>query len=94
MCVAKFRKRLTKLRDRLGKEAQLQAFESFWLILDADGALRLHGCESIVTCTDTEISVACRDGVVTLKGMSLFGRGFGQSEIEVNGKIESIVFTK
>lgn len=87
-------KRFVGLNDRLGKEAQLQAFESFWLFLDADGALRLHGCENIVTCTDTEISVVCRYGIATLKGIGLFVRAFGQAEIEVNGKIESIVFTK
>ena len=86
--------RLNRLKDRIGRETQLLPFESFWMYLDAEGSLTLHGCGKLITCTDSEIAVECIGRITALRGTRLQVRALGQREMEVSGNIEQITFTK
>lgn len=83
---------ITRAKDTLGKDAGLQAFESFWLLLEADGTLRLHGCDNIAVCSESNIAATCKNGLVSVSGAGLMMREFNRKEIEISGIIDSIVF--
>ena len=88
------RKQIVRIKDRFGREAELHAIESFYLHMDSDGVLTLHGFEKIRGCTDTEITARCADRDVVLVGSGFVVRSLDRSELEISGTVKNISFQK
>ena len=83
---------MLRFRNRLGKATELQSFESFSMLLDADGTLTFTGERSIDRYTDEEIIARFPPRRVFIRGKNLFLFELAEKEMSVCGKIGEIRF--
>ncbi len=86
--------KLIRLRDTVGKDAQLGAFARFRLQLDAENELTVCGCESLRDVSDTYICIACSDRIVELWGTGLQIVVFDDTELRFSGIVDKIGFCR
>lgn len=86
--------RIVRMRDKIGKDAQLAVFESFRLQLDTENELTVCGCESLRDISETYICIACSDRIVELWGKDLQIVVFDDTELRFCGDFEKIGFCR
>lgn len=80
------------LTDKIGRDLEIDTFESFSVHMNAGGELRVKSAASVHVCTDAEIVLVCRDRIVQIKGCELRLLYFAPEETVVAGRIEHICF--
>lgn len=80
----------TRFRDRILRDAQVHGFESFYLLLEADGVLSVHGCEKMEEITDKSIELICSDRILKVQGFELDLLMMQGKDVRIGGRIGSV----
>lgn len=86
----KRKSRLRQFTDRLGRDAQIETFESMLLQLNADGELTVHGVSDVLFCTPEQIVFESAGVRFCLTGEGLRFLSFSPQETAVAGEIRKI----
>ncbi|MDR0822148.1 MAG: hypothetical protein LBN40_06805 [Oscillospiraceae bacterium] len=82
--VYKFANKLDNMKRALEKHSYVQ--------LKDDTELTAEPTEALITCSSGEVRIALRQNILVVTGTRLTVRGFGDSGLNVTGKISGIRF--
>ena len=85
---------LQRFKNRLGKAAELESFESFSMLMDANGTLTFTGERRIEAYGDNEIAAVFQPGRICVNGRDLFLFELTERETSICGVIEEIRFER
>ena len=84
--------RIRKLADQVGRDLEIEAFESFFMQMNSSGELCVRSVGSVRVCTEEEIVLVCRYMLLHIKGNGLRMLCFSERETVIAGRIAAISF--
>ncbi len=86
--------RIMMLTDKLGRELEINTFESFFLSLNSVNELYIKGCGTIISCSEKELYLKGTGREIHIMGTNLMIQAYTESELLIKGKVRSISFDK
>lgn len=86
------KRKLRLLADRVGRNMDIDTFESLLLQMDSSGTIRIKGCISTETYTVQEIVLFCRYGEIRILGSDLKLPVYSESETVISGQVSGLHF--
>ena len=84
------KRKLRSLADRLGRDAQIETFESFLLQMNAAGEIGVQGCVSVLQCDEDTVVLLCERFVLSVSGKNLSLAYLAGRDAGVSGRVETI----
>ena len=86
--------RIMMLTDKLGRELEINTFESFFLSLNSVNELYIKGCGTIISCSENELYLKGTCRKIHISGTNLMILAYTESELLIKGNFRSISFEK
>ena len=83
-----------KITDKIGREMDINTFESFYISLDSEGVLSVQGCKSIRFCSENRIELIGYDRIVLIEGENMQVLLYSKPETVIKGIIVKLEFLK
>lgn len=87
-----FKNNLRNITDRIGRNAQIDTFESFLLQMNSSKELTVKGCKSVCSCTPDEIILKHRYGTMFIHGEDMKIPVYSEYETVISGKVYTLNF--
>ena len=87
-----YKHHLRIITDRIGRDAQIDTFESFLLQMNSSKELCVKGCTSVCGCTPDEIILKNRYGTMQILGADLKIPVYSEYETVISGKVCTLNF--
>ncbi len=81
-----------KITDKIGRELDINTFESFFVSLDSEGVLSVQGGKSMRFCSDNRIELIGYDRIVIIEGEDMQVLLHSKPETVIKGKIAKLEF--